>query len=891
MRRLWAYIILAFTSLVLVGVSIAPLLKDKVNSNIDYQPGRELVFRVYEKDVADAVELTKDGLDDVATTMGKRLEQQGVSRYEINVQGEDTISVKLSQDYEQGYSNIITYMEFDGSFGLTNSAGDFAKADEFLTSSKARLDTYNNYPCVVLPVDVDNDQYKNVFANAKGENAKAETISEATDEKDAETAYFLYLWYGFDEEEYQKPDVDYNDERILMKFRIADDEKDQYFGKSDNQLYSIINLDTNGDQQVTFSEKEEAYNRAKFFVNLLNASELDYNVKLIGSNYIDSFIEDVVYRGDVSYINFNATVIATIVAIALVSLLLVYWFKVGAIAVIVTTIVSLFAGLAAMVLLNAEYNSIAIFGFIAVAFAALASGIIYLNKIKDEAYRGRSLKKANLEGGKKALLPVVDVNVVLILIGAFSYILGGSVMRTFAAITVLGGLASLVLSTLGLKLLLWLPTNATCMVGKYKAFGIDGDKVPNLINEEKQTYFGPFAERDLTKTKTKMGIFGGVLVVASLACMIVFASLKGSIYAPIKKADTSKVYFETTATEHSQIDESSIRDILAHTFTYEDKNGNGQYDEGEKATSLGGKNITKIDSKDKSYVTKINDEEKTHTVHIVDLAKLANIEGPAYFEYQYIDGSETKTEIIDSDGTDNDVNSILNYVIDAKSILEQDASISVKTVSLHKVGQPRVMPIMLGTLVGVLVSGLYLVLRYRLSRGLAATILALGSGIVGLGLLSICYFIPVSTVAAVLCPLSAFVASVLAIMFMNRERELIIDDKTKDNSLENRKALSVKATSYSYTAVYTYAWLIGFGAIPFFGIGNPILARIYLALTILICLILIINPIVIAPISNSIYRFTRNIQIRKPKAKKKNKKVRKTKSAEPEEAIFIGIND
>ncbi|MCR5184957.1 MAG: hypothetical protein K6C32_02625 [Bacilli bacterium] len=884
MRRLWAYILLAVTSLVLVGVSFAPMIS-KANSNMDYQPGRELIFRVYEKEGDGSEALTKDGLENVASIMEERLENQGVSRYQVNIEGEDTITVTLSQDYESNYNNIVSYMEFDGSFGLTNSAGDFALADEFLTDDKAFIDSINSYPCIVLPVNVENDQYKNVFSRAKSEDAKAETVS-TDDDGNEETAYFLYLWYGFDEEEYQKPDVDYNDEKILMKIRVQDDEADQYFGSSDNQLYSIINLDANEDGTATFTEKKQAYDRANFFVNLLNASELDYNVKLVGSNYVDSWIEDLIYRGDVAMVNLSATLMALISAIILVSLILVYFYKLGAISVIVTSIVSVFAGLCAMVLLTAEYNTIAIFGFVAVALASIASGVIYLNKIKDEAYRGRSLKKANLEGGKKALLPVADVNVVLIIVGVFCYILGGSALRSFAAVTVLGGIASLLLNTLGLKILLWLATNATCVVGKYHLFGIEDEKVPDLLSEDKQVYNGPYAEVDLTKTKKKMSIFGGILFVASLVCMIVFASLNnGAIYSQIQNGQTSKVYFETTAVESSSLDESAIRDILGKTFTFVDSNDNGVLDTNEKSTCLGGENIVSIDNKDKTYTVTVDDEDKVYNVFIVNLKSYISPEAKACYKV-------SDTEIIyQGDNSLTDVNSILSFAISEKDILEHDATISLKTVRTYSVSEPKVLPIILASLVGVLVSGLYLILRYRLSRGLAATALALAAGTIAMGFLSMIH-IQTTSVAAILAPMTILVAFIAAIMFMNRERELIIDDRSRDNSLEKRKELSIKATSYAYTSVYTFIFAAALIGISFFGFGSKATALPYMGLCLLLLLVVVIIPPVFMPLANALYALTSKIKVGRPNKKKKAKKAHKVnKSAEPEEAIFIGIND
>ena len=904
MRRLWAYILLALTSLILVGVGFVPLMRN-TNANIDYQSGREILFHVEIKDDdTDSQELSQKQLGELADMMSDRLKNQNVTRYEVDVQGNDTIAVILSQDYEQQYTNIIQYMEFDGSFALTNSAGSYALANEFLVKNgKAALETYNNYPCITLPVQIDGEQYKEVLEGAKGEGAKPESQTSGEGE-DAETidTYYLYLWYGF-EEKLITEETDYaNDSHIIMKFKVSDaeDGSDQYFPKSDNKLYSVLNLDSDGDGVASYNEKKQAYDIANYYVNLLNASKLevsdgqggklDVTIKNIGSNHVDAWIEQTIALKTVATVAFTPTFIALLCAIVLVSVLLVYFFRLGAVGVITTTLLSLFSGLASMVLLTAEFTTISIFAFIALAITSLASGIINLCKIKDEAYRGRSLKKANLEGGKKALLPILDVHVALIVVGVFAYILGGSAMRTFAAITVLGGVASLIFNVLFLKLLLWLATNATCLQGKYGLFGIDGSKVPDLISEEKPTYFGPYADKDLTKVKVKVGIGGGVVLLATTVAMIVFGIVTGSIYANKNLDGFDRVYFETTVSETSQINNTTINEILSKTYVYNDKDGNNEPSEEEKASAknLASYGIAKIDSTGKQYViTNDADEDITHYVQVAYLNGTIDSKLKAYYD---VDGDGTNI-ISDTGDNINDANSIINYVIETENVLESVAKVSLKKVSSHNVGQPSILKIALSALAGVGVVGFYLLLRYRLSRGIVATVLSIATGSIALGLLSLVHLPVTGGYVAVIAPVAALFSLILSIIFMNKERELVLEDKAKDNSLENRKAISVRAVSLSYSAVTIFAIVAVFVCMNFFGFGSNFTALPFIALIVAMLLALVVNPIVIAPLSNVLYGLFSRVNIKRPTRKKKAKARKVTKSAEPEEAIFIGIND
>ena len=886
MRRLWAYILLAFTSLVLVGVGFTPVLKN-ANSNIDYQSGREITFHIEGKD---GVEVNEEKLAEVADIMKERLANQNVTRYQIATEGTDKISITLSQDYSGLYSNIIQYMEFDGSFALTNSAGDFALADEFLLEDgKATLETYNNYPCITLPVNIESEEYKKVFEAAKGEDAKAEQISTGQEDETVD-AYYMYLWYGF-KEEYISPDTDYaSNEHIIIKFRIQDtgDGASQYFPDTDNRLFSIVNLDANGDGTATYAEKKNAYDTANFYINLLNASKLDVEVKNIGSKYVPAWVEQTIGLGNTSYAALTPTLIATLCAIVLVSILLIYFFRLGAVSVVVTTIASVFGGLGSMVLLTAEYTTISLFAFIAVAMASLISGIIYLTKLKDEAYRGRSLKKANSEAGKKALLPIVDVNVVLILLGIFGYLIGGAAMRTFAAITVLGGIISIILNTLALRGMMWLATNATSLQGKYGAFGIDGEKVPDLINEEKPSYFGPYAEKDLTKAKLKVGIGGAVVLVATIVAMVVFGAIKGNIYAEPSSTNNSKVYFETTLAETSEISDPKVKDILSKTYVYTG-DGDGTLTEEERASakSIASFGITSVDSEDRQYTETVGDDEIIHYLTIVTLNGSIDEKLHAYYE-------DTGAGILflEDDGDGNYVSNLINNAISTHSLLESVSSVSLKTVEVKVIGQPDALRIALSALAGLGACSLYILLRYRLSRGIIATLLAAAAGTISIGLLSLIHLPVIGGYTVVIAPLAILYSLSLSILFMNKERELILEDKSKDNSPENRKAIAIRAVSLSYVSVTIAAVIATFIAINFFGFGPNSTALAFIALVITMLITVVVNPIVIAPLSSWLYGLFSKISIKKPSTKKKKAKSHKvTKSAEPEEAIFIGIND
>ena len=127
---------------------------------------------------------------------------------------------------------------------------------------------------------------------------------------------------------------------------------------------------------------------------------------------------------------------------------------------------------------------------------------------------------------------------------------------------------------------------------------------------------------------------------------------------------------------------------------------------------------------------------------------------------------------------------------------------------------------------------------------------------------------------------------------MNKERELVIDDRSKDTSAENRKAIMVKATALASAPIVALFAIALYLGVNFFGFMYAPVSWIFLAIFLGAIVATGIVLVAFGPIAQVFYKLFSGVQIIKPRAKKKKARpVRVNKSAEPEEAIFIGIND
>ena len=883
MRRLWAYIVAAFTALVLIGTTFTSIFV-KANSNIEYQDGREIVFRISDENDENPQAMENgEAVKEIASVMEERLSLQGISKYQVATEGNDTVKVTFSANNDDEYEKVKLLLSFNGSLALTTSDDDVALGSEFLTDDKAYLDDVNGYPTVVIPVDTDNAQFQAVVeaVNKQQEEFNNNSTTNEDGTTSTETAY-LYLWCdyvenvdSFDKTQQTLEDGSTNpeyDENVAKKIVMTFSANDLYYpDDEENKLAAGINLDADGDGTLTIPEVTKGYSNARYYVNLINASELDYHVEFMYTRSVSAWYENLVGYGMHEYVNWSSTFVAFTVAILILSALLVTFYRLSAVSGIVTTLLTVFAGVGFIVLFGAEFNTAAIIGLALSSIASLVSSIIYFNKLKEEAYKGRSLKKANTEASKKATLPTVDVNVVTIVIGAVCYLLGGVTLQAFAAATVLGGLVSLILNLTLLKGMMWLATNTTDLTGKYGVFGIEEDKVPNLVNEEKQTYYGPYAEKDFTKKHKPVGIIGLILLVASIAGGIVFGVINdGSIYNDGGvKTENTQIYFETSA-KNSELSETYLENLLSTVYVHAEDTTESR----EKATKLS-EYVTAIDSYENVLVE--NKTQVTYYYYVVSLDRPLSADTYAY----YVEGT-TKSN---SEFISDTLSSI---------IVEDDskATADVKEIKVVSQDQPSIAPIALASGVAALVLGLYFCLRYKLSRGLAATILAISTGIITIGIFVLARFIVAPTYISVILPIAVAFTFIIATLVLNKERELILEDKDRTNSLEHKFEIAKKATSLSFSAVIVSVILMVYLGINFFGFGVDQTSLVYFAFIIGAVLAALFVTTLIAPLSHAIYSsYAKKATNKTPKAPKKAKKVTRNKSAEPEEAIFIGIND
>ena len=891
MRRLWSHIVIAATSLLMVGATFATVVTN-MNSNIEFKKGRELTFRINAKDddgnPDKDYEFTDDeAVKETAKIMEKRLATADISRYKVETAGFDTIKVSFVQDTDQDYEIIQNYLSFNATLAISNSKETYALATEFLDAKKNAYWTDDKgYPTIIIPIKSDNELFQAVYTEAKemsdnntGEVEEQHEHQEGEEEQESKRHAYLYLWYDYIEDYYSYDKINQNsadtyDAAIASKVLMTFDAADPFLDEEQTALRAYVQPDVDENNKITPDSLAKAYRNARYYVNLLNAGKMNYHVDFMFSKTADLFVESLVELGTHETLAWSRTFIATVVAIAVISLLLIYFYRLGASGIAVTSIIATFLGLLFIVLLGAEFNIAGMVGLIALGLISVLSGVIYMQKFKEECYRGRTLKKANTEAAKKSLLPIVDLHVVLVAMGVACYLLGGVMMKSFAVASILGGVASLLLNLIFLRGMQWLVTNEQGLAGRYDLFDVNQDQVADGLEENKARYEGANADKDFTKHKKPVAIIGAVLFVASVVSMIVFGvTQKGAIYSSNSPYGNSQVYIEYTSEVANNTsltaDVKERIDAILDNAKLEDK-------------AL--KEITELDTYE--YTTKY-DTTKGGTATVYYAYYVINFDRPLKGDEQI-----TYADLAPNAAKDFFTLDELNNASGANLKVPANVSVSLKDSVRISADQPSVVSLIVATSVGLGISGLYLLLRYRLSRGLASLIVSFGVTGISAGLFAMLRFLPVTSYAGIAIPFVAIFALAIAIILMNKERDMVLDDRNRDNSVEARNALMVKATALASTPM-TIAFIMAlYLGVNFFGFMFTNVSYIFLAVILGVSIATGLTLVCFGPLAQVFFKAFHGIKIIKPKAnKKKARPVRVNKSAEPEEAIFIGIND
>lgn len=831
--------------------------------------------------------------------MTSRLDHWGISDYSITKEGYDTVRVRLRTEENSSteYDYLSYYLPFSGGHISVDASmdeeDDYSYDTDWANMFEGQTATIEyisgeTVPVVAIPVNHEGED------GALGQLLDyCESKYQAADESNStsEVNCYVVLWSNKQEgDNFNEASgsngatVDQNMARRFLGAEVAgnawfeeDEEDDNY-----TRFQYIPSSAAFNNSAYDSSQAEAAYKAAFFYMSLFNAE--DYAD--IGAGYDVSFafgavaapeVENLVSSGLSLTPAVSATMIATIVGLIVSVLVVALFYRMGALALTSSMMVSLIATLLLIGYFHAQFGIGMLLGLGLTALVSLFGGIYYLAKLKDEIYKGRSLKKANQEAGKKAFWPTIDAGILSVVVGLCIYFLVPAETSMCGLALVVGGFFATICSLFLTRFQMWLLCNdgdASTHMGRL--FGIDKEKVPDLLKEEKQTFFGLFAKTNFMKPWKATAIVATLLGIASIAGLATFSALNGGTPFSIDdSSDTSRVYITYRLPEGSTNDVfNSIDDI--------DNGRDGIFnivydDEGESIAD------TLLESVEMVRTSITFTGEGDYDV----LNFVVNLEGT------YAADDETVYTVTTTGYSEEftGLEAAIEGALLTKNVDEESYSVSLKNVTYDNL-TPGFTDVCLGIGISLVCALVYLSIRFRPSRGVSVTLFAGLSAFISLGLLSLSRLAttPISAIGGIA---AMFVTFLIALFILGKEREVVLESHVRDKSdlgfrakclLDANGQGAAEAVVFAIIAAYVFVCFLAFGPVDFaLGYAVALLGSI---LSIALVLILI-SPSSLF-LAKQFSKIHLDLSWRKDAKKGQGSGKR---SAEPEEAVFIGIND
>lgn len=915
MRRKLGYILLNAAIMIGVGATIG-LTITKMDTDVSYGTGKELYFRLSEKNsTLDGVfpenylgskSGTKnyDTINKVAEEMEGRLANWGVNGT-VSKEGYDLIKVTLrvEGDSDTEYNYLQNYLSFSGGH-ITVAAGtndediqnDAPTGKEYLDNEMFRGQTaqieYINesVPVVTIPVNYTGKDGKlGELINYCTENTKEADSSAGTEAKSC----YLVLWSNFQEGDSYRiatsSDAETKNTNMAKRLIFGENAANAWYTDSSNEdnnykkLQLVPNSEAIADGQYDSSKSGAAYKAAFYYMNLLNASsyqdDFDCDVSFMYSHRsvatVDSLLEAGAWHLSPS---FGPSMIAFVASFAVLALVSALFYRLGALSILSNVLIAMLGGFGLFAYFHAPFGIGALVGFALGALVTAFGSIYYFTKFKEQLYEGRSPKKAHQEAIKKALWPSLGASISAIIIGLCVYGFVPSVIGAMGLSLILSSFFGGVANVLLLRLQGYLLAFDEGTEGKLSTlYGVDSKRIPNALNDEKRTYFGPYANKDFTKRKVPSFIVAGLLCLASIVGVSVFSSLGDAYNYSNTYADTTSISLEyrKLSADQENAEFKSVEDIetkFLPRIVYEGNDLLSYVKEEGIVSEMG-----------YVYDTANTDAEETYCVYFF------NIELNTYFdpttEYTFVVNGVEETDLFDN--------------VMARFAEDNEMTGSVNNVRVQ-VGTPTLGTMYLALGVSALACLLYSFLRFRPSRALAVSLLSLASSLVVAGFFSLTR-LAVTPLANIALVSSSLLSLLLSSFVLNKEKEIRKDSREHEKeSAAFRDACLVRANGESAGDTIVFGILSLGVLICFMGFATSVYAPVFLGAIVGLAVSLFFSLFVLSPLSLFFSKWLLLAKRSFEESRKKNKENVKPNSgnvpssrrrAEPEEAIIIGIND
>lgn len=480
------------------------MIRNNLNLGLDLQGGFEILYQVSPLNENQDLDMTA-----VINSIQKRVDVLGVNEPEITVEGTDRVRVQLA-----GVADQETAREM---LGTTANLTFRDINDELLSDSSivqeggASLAYQDGRPIVSLKI-----------ADASKFGEITRRVSSMTNGEN-----IMIIWLDWEEGDTYKAELQ----------KSAQGEEPKYISAAS------VRSEINGDCIIegNFTETE-----ARTLANLINSGSLPVKMTEISSNVVSAQ-----YGNDA----LRTTALAGLLGVLAVICFMIYQYRVPGIIAGIMLFAYIWAIFGVYALMGAVFTLPGIGALVLGVGMTVDANIITYERIRQELYKGRSVRSAAAEGQKLSFTSILDAQLTTLIAGLIMYWFGNGVVKGFATMLVITVIMTLLVNVALSRWLLNMFINSGVADNKPGWFGVKPEQIPDLSKGEEQFYYG-FKRQDFLG-KAKYLIRTSLIIFVAAIALSIFnaASGKGLMNLGIDFASGTKL----TVTSENAITVDEVR--------------------------------------------------------------------------------------------------------------------------------------------------------------------------------------------------------------------------------------------------------------------------------------------------------------------------------------------
>jgi preprotein translocase subunit SecD len=426
--RIVAFFLIVLLLAGTIGSTASGIVKN-INLGLDLQGGFEVLYEVLPAEEGE--EITPDVLDSTVAALNNRINVIGVSEPKIQIEGKNRIRVQLAGVEDQSEARELLSTQAELTFRNVNDK--LMMDGSALQQGQAKVTFQRNNPIVALKL--------------KSAEKFAQVTKEIKEMGPPDNR--LVIWLDYEEGDSYKEERTEEDAKFISAPRVS-------------QVLNTKDVVIEG--QFTLDEAER-------LAELLNAGSLPVALEEIYSTSVGAqFGEQAL----------DLTIKAGYIGIALILLLMIFYYRFPGIIAVITLSVYMYLILLIFDWMNAVLTLPGIAAFILGVGMAVDANVITYERIKEEIRSGKSVLSSFKAGNRRSLVTILDANITTILAAAVLFIYGTSSVQGFAVMLIVSILSSFVTAVYGTRLLLGLWVQSKFLNKKPGYFGVKESEIDEL---------------------------------------------------------------------------------------------------------------------------------------------------------------------------------------------------------------------------------------------------------------------------------------------------------------------------------------------------------------------------------------------------------------------------